>query len=107
MGFFAERKNIDELMAFDSLPTALVYSPSPECPVACHGDEWRGEPAEALAKAGYLAMASSAILFRMPRGSTRGGSLAGPPLFPYSNTFIEPRRNQRDVSHERPAWGSP
>jgi hypothetical protein len=41
--------------------------------VACHADEWRGEPAEALAKAGYLAMVSSAILFRMPRGSPRGG----------------------------------
>ena len=30
----------------------VIYSPSPECPVACHGDEWRGEPSEALAKEG-------------------------------------------------------
>jgi hypothetical protein len=78
------------------------YSPSPECPVACrneaeipfqrgHGDEWRGEPSEALApvlrsspatedgcyggwKGGLMAMESSAILIRMPRAlSKRSG----------------------------------
>jgi hypothetical protein len=30
----------------------ILYSPSPECPTACRGDEWQGEPSEALAKEG-------------------------------------------------------
>ena len=30
----------------------LFYSPSPECPARKGGDEWRGEPSEALAKEG-------------------------------------------------------
>jgi hypothetical protein len=29
-----------------------IYSPSPECPARKGGDEWRGEPSEALAKEG-------------------------------------------------------
>ncbi len=72
------------LLSFASMPVACRSKA--EIPhKRGHGDEWRGEPVEALApvlrsgaatedgKAGYLAMASSAILFRMPRGSPRGG----------------------------------
>jgi endonuclease YncB( thermonuclease family) len=34
-------------------PGMSIDSPSPECPARKSGDEWRGEPSEALAKAGY------------------------------------------------------
>jgi hypothetical protein len=33
-------------------PVFSSYSPSPECPARKSGDEWRGEPSEALAKEG-------------------------------------------------------
>ena len=39
------------------------YSPSPVCPALPSGDEWRGEPSEALAKEGY---GEFRILLRCP-----------------------------------------
>ena len=39
-------------LSHDSVVSGTDYSPSPECPARKSGDEWRGEPSEALAKEG-------------------------------------------------------
>ena len=51
-------------------------TPSPECPARKSGDEWRGEPSEALAKEGY-GYGEFRIPIRMPRAGARGASLDG------------------------------
>jgi len=55
-----------------------TYSPSPECPARKSGDEWRGEPSEALAKEGY-GYGEFRIPIRMPRAGARGASLGRSP----------------------------
>jgi hypothetical protein len=43
----------DRFFMSDGSPQVMnIYSPSPECPARKGGDEWRGEPSEALAKEG-------------------------------------------------------
>jgi nucleotidyltransferase substrate binding protein (TIGR01987 family) len=37
---------------YNEVTAETIYSPSPECPARKSGDEWRGEPSEALAKEG-------------------------------------------------------
>ncbi len=39
-------------LSHDSVVSGTDYSPSPECSARKSGDEWRGEPSEALAKEG-------------------------------------------------------
>jgi len=61
------------------------YSPSPEWPEACHGNEWRGEPSEALAPVLSILRSSlatedgrSSLLRRMERRAEGYGEFRHP-----------------------------
>ena len=53
----------------------MFYSPSPKFPARKSGDEWRGEPSEALAKEGYREFCI--LIIDAPAGA-RGASLCCP-----------------------------